>query len=527
NLSTWNETIQAEMPFTLPEGDYASEDNWTALQGCPLNGIWNLAIRDTQVTANGYLFNWQMQFAEDLDEDLEEFTPPLVVQQFVFEPDLPFYFQDSILVSPLDPGNKYFQLEVTNTFGCRYDTSIAVAVRAETSAECTSCDTRYTPLPDTTICLSDAVQINIEGSIPNDTIITYQSDPRYSFGFVNHPPDNPFAAPLLVEGVAQDTLTNPFMQIVSVCLNINTDFNDDIAIFLRAPDGKLLELSTNNGGGFNNYTNTCFSPLATDPITIGAPPFQGTFIPEGNWSDLTGSPINGTWDLLVSDAFDLTSLGELVDWEITFNSTNEFDINWSPTTGLSCSDCPNPIVNPSQTTNYSVSFIDSYGCSFSDNFTVNVLDTFAAPEIICGPLSPGNMIFNWNSVGPGLSYEGTLTINGVDSVLTDPILDTFLIVDGLVFGDVVTLQLNVTPPDTLYPCFVGQSESTCTFEDCFTFTQFEFINDVDCFGEATGSVAVRALRGFRPFTYYLNGDFIGQQDSVFNNLAAGNYLLVT
>ncbi|MFQ5446348.1 MAG: PKD domain-containing protein [Saprospiraceae bacterium] len=45
---------------------------------------------------------------------------------------------------------------------------------------------------------------------------------------------------------------------------------------------------------------------------------------------------------------------------------------WSPATGLSCTDCPNPVANPATTTTYTVTHTDSTGCVSSDQVTVTV-----------------------------------------------------------------------------------------------------------------------------------------------------------
>ncbi|MEK7254482.1 MAG: PKD domain-containing protein, partial [Bacteroidota bacterium] len=47
-------------------------------------------------------------------------------------------------------------------------------------------------------------------------------------------------------------------------------------------------------------------------------------------------------------------------------------IEWSPTTGLSCTDCPNPTANPSVTTTYTVVVVDSNGCVMTDDLDVIV-----------------------------------------------------------------------------------------------------------------------------------------------------------
>jgi hypothetical protein len=54
---------------------------------------------------------------------------------------------------------------------------------------------------------------------------------------------------------------------------------------------------------------------------------------------------------------------------------------WSPPTGLSCTDCRSPIAHPSATTLYTVT-VSAAGCSASDTVTVTVLDL---PVISAGP----------------------------------------------------------------------------------------------------------------------------------------------
>jgi len=525
--ATWMETVRNEDPPRLPEGIYRPEEGFSALAGCPLNGEWKLLLQDTQVTSNGYLFNWQLNFAPNLYPELETFEKELLNQEFVFDPTVTNYQFTQIEAAPEDPGYKFYKIEVSDVAGCVSDTTFRVGVLPEHSPLCVSCEGRYEAIRDTFICEGGTLDLSIQGSVPTELPITYRSDPQQQLGFANFPPEAPFRAPLIVRDVAQDSLENPILQIESVCLNINTDFNEDIAIFLEAPNGQQLELSTNNGGGFDNYRNTCFTPSAPNRITTGSAPFDGDFAPEGNWSDLRGAPVNGTWHLIVSDGFDSRSFGEMVDWEITFRSVNELDISWTPTNGLSCTDCPNPSLSPDSTTTYQVSLQDSYGCTFQDEFTLTVYDTFPAPSIICGPLSPGKMIFNWDPIPKAAEYDAVVSINGIDSVYPTPIIDTFLIVDGLFFGDDVRLQLSVTPPFEDYPCSVGVGSSNCVFDDCFTFSQIEKVVDVNCHGDSTGSVQIMAIRGFRPFTYYLNGDFIGQADSLFTGLPAGDYEVVT
>lgn len=48
-------------------------------------------------------------------------------------------------------------------------------------------------------------------------------------------------------------------------------------------------------------------------------------------------------------------------------------VTWSPPTGLSCTDCPNPIATPEETTTYFVLLRDRFGCEDTARITINIL----------------------------------------------------------------------------------------------------------------------------------------------------------
>lgn len=45
---------------------------------------------------------------------------------------------------------------------------------------------------------------------------------------------------------------------------------------------------------------------------------------------------------------------------------------WMPDKGLNCSDCPNPVAQPLETTNYVLTIIDAHGCSSTENILIMV-----------------------------------------------------------------------------------------------------------------------------------------------------------
>lgn len=66
----------------------------------------------------------------------------------------------------------------------------------------------------------------------------------------------------------------------------------------------------------------------------------------------------------------------------TLSVTGAVNYTWSPASGLSCTNCPNPIVNPSATTNYIVTGTDNNGCKASVGVIVTVNPS---PKVDAGP----------------------------------------------------------------------------------------------------------------------------------------------
>jgi len=106
----------------------------------------------------------------------------------------------------------------------------------------------------------------------------------------------------------------------------------DLEIYLQAPNGQRIALSTDNGSSGDNFTNTVFQDGAPS-ITTGAAPFTGTFAPEGAVGGFCANPpagtigtlgaftagagLNGTWQLRIADSA-FGDGGSMISWSITF-----------------------------------------------------------------------------------------------------------------------------------------------------------------------------------------------------------------
>jgi subtilisin-like proprotein convertase family protein len=110
------------------------------------------------------------------------------------------------------------------------------------------------------------------------------------------------------------TITN-----MSVTFNATHTFDGDLDISLTGPNGSTVDLSSDNGGGNDNYVNTVFSNTASTAITAGTAPFTGTFLPEGNLTNLFSVP-NGTYTLSVYDDAS-GDVGTINNWSISITYT--------------------------------------------------------------------------------------------------------------------------------------------------------------------------------------------------------------
>ncbi len=208
--------------------------------------------------------------------------------------------------------------------------------------------------------------------------------------------------------------------VTSVSLSITHTFDADLDITLIAPNGSQIDLSSDNGAGGDNYTNTVFVPTGFPSITTGVAPMTGSFTPEQAFSTLTGSG-NGNWTLKVVDDLG-ADVGSIISWSITIPSVSgNATYAWSPALGLSSTTIANPVATPAATTTYTVLVTDNSGCTATDNVmvTVNALPTASAsstPVLCNGGTSSVTIVASGGT--PAYTGEGTFTQSAGTTVYT-------------------------------------------------------------------------------------------------------------
>lgn len=523
---TWLEYADANLPPTLPPGDYGTFESLEGLLGCPLNGEWTIRVQDLWAIDNGFIFSWSINFAEDLFPDIEVFSPELTDFAWENNPTVFYYETDSIAASPQNAGAANYTFNVTDAFGCVYDTSINVTVLPPTHPDCYNCADNLGDQPDAVVCEGETVDIDVSSQVPLESTVVFESFPQYLIGEDNHPPSNPYEAIINVNSLFPTTLNDPQNQIVSVCFDLDTDFDGDIEVFLRAPSGEILELTTNNGGGQDNYTNTCFTPNAATAITAGTAPFTGDFQPEGDWNDLMGADVIGDWVLLMADEFGNNQFGTFNDWSITFNTTNEIDYTWTNANTLSCNDCPTPTASPTTTTTYTVTAEDNYGCVFDEQITIGVVNNQLAPDVSCEVTSDTEIVFSWPAVSGIMDYEINVISNGVASGFQGPYSDLTYVASNLNPNTEVTLEVRVYTGNAPLNCTVEIGSATCTNDNCFLdIAQVSAITDVSCFGLSDGAITVAAADGNEPYIFSIDNSGSTQGSGSFTGITAGDHFI--
>lgn len=138
---------------------------------------------------------------------------------------------------------------------------------------------------------------------------------------------------VLPVGPNSGTITNSIINVldsftvsdINVTLNINHDWVSDLDIFLIAPDGiTTVELTTDNGGGGENFINTVFDDAATLLIantTYYDAPFTNSYQPEGSLATFNGLQSQGNWTLRII-VNDVSVGGELINWSLEICGTS-------------------------------------------------------------------------------------------------------------------------------------------------------------------------------------------------------------
>lgn len=344
---------------------------------------------------------------------------------------------------PNPPGQHVVHLHVKDNNGCSSINSVDLVVQVST----TPAFTGFAPI---TRCAGEPVDLT---AVTHVSGTTWTSIPDANYGGGLQLPDDigvPFSSAITFSAFPPGSTISNVNDLVSVCVSMEHAFMGDFVLKLTAPNGAVVVLHQQGGGGTflgipvdddsqPNVPGTCweycFSPAATNGTWAananGGTLPAGTYQAVGSFNALVGSPLNGTWTLTFTDLWALDN-GFLCSWGLNFDpSLLPPDVAYTPTPGIMHSDSsywsgPALANDPAHPLHYiatpttvgphlyTYTVTDNFGCSYDTTLTITITPgVHVNPTLACGsplllqpglqlPLPTGTILYQW-SPATGLS----------------------------------------------------------------------------------------------------------------------------
>ncbi len=458
---------------SLTPGTYESLNSLAGLVGCPLNGTWTIEFCDLWGADDGFVCDWTIGFHPSIYPALSSFTPSIGSQC-----DSSFWSAtgpansiitstsgdcNQVCMTPTAPGSYDYTYNIVDNHGCAYDTTITVTVDPGPDLFAGN---------DTTICTGTATQLNavatggiLPGPSCNYTINMYDT---FGDGW------NGFSIDVFVNGVNIGNFTFTTGSTSSATFPIS--------------DGDLLEFSTNSG----------------------------------TWdSEVSYEIVDCAGNVIFSDGVNFTGGNPIIGNNVfTTNAVNpappNYNYNWTPATGLSGTNIPDPTVTISSNQQYIVEVWETGHQLCATTDTINVI---IDPSVYAGEDSIITLCFNDPIEDLFLDLGGTPAAGGQwfdpNNAMITNMLDPATGIDGIYYY--VVTGTGTCPPDTGFVDVTilqqGDPACGCPLNGSTTVT------DVNCFNACDGEVVIVDPNAVE---YSFDGINWGPINTM-NGLCAGNY----
>lgn len=234
---------------------------------------------------------------------------------------------------------------------------------------------------------------------------------------------------------------------------------------LIAPDGSSILLTELNQGSEPGFFSTTFSMSASESIQNASAPFTGTFLPQEDFSNLTGSA-NGTWFLRVTDVV-AGSSGILYTWSLTLFEGNSISSHsWTSGNTIQSSSFSTSEVLLENDSYIVYTLTDAMGCSASDSAQI-IYPVFSDVPTLIEPLCNGDENGSVTSVISGgfgeLTYDWS---SGSNSATSDQLgAGTYSLDVTDAYGCVAQFTYTMNEPTEL---IVSGSATPITCEGCIS-----------------------------------------------------------
>lgn len=226
--------------------------------------------------------------------------------------------------------------------------------------------------PDTVLCIGDSVQLHASGGS------TFLWSPDTGLSCTDCP--NPVATPKVptyYDVAMADSLgcTYRFTVFVDVQPVPVAEVQGDTTICsgmiasLSASGGRFYEWSPAQGLSCTDCANPKANPSTTTVYTVKVRNIENP----GEQSCVDTDSVTVT---VIASAFIDLPQDTLICAKdsLVLNLPDDNSYHWFPATGLSCTDCNNPVVKPTKTTKYTIVMVNKGGCKITKTLTVTVVD---------------------------------------------------------------------------------------------------------------------------------------------------------
>lgn len=282
--------------------------------------------------------------------------------------------------------------------------------------------------------------------------------------------NNTLPTAVQLAGRANKTVTIPTgsYTFTGINLSINHPYNQDLDIYLVAPNSQVFLISTDNGGNGNGYTNVSFNDAAaTVPPTANTTFTNVSYKPEGAPFITYIGAVSGVWTLYVVDD-GLFDTGSITDFKVNvLELPTGLTYQWLPANGLNDATIVNPIATATQNYTYTAQ-VNYLGCSVADSVAINrltlpvvnagtdVTSCQQAPVLLGEPPVNG-FSYAWLS-NPAGTNESTAQISVSPTTTTSYILT---VVDANTCQNTDTVTVTVGTP--VAPVITAQGPTTFCF----------------------------------------------------------------
>ncbi|MDG1657291.1 MAG: gliding motility-associated C-terminal domain-containing protein [Crocinitomicaceae bacterium] len=156
-------------PSLNPNGVYLPETSFNSFIGCPVNGTWTIIVQDNLTIDDGYIFEWGLYFDPAYFPGAGAYQNSIASENWLPDPSIVSGMGDTLItVQPPTTGDNNYTYQITDDFGCIYDTTVSVNVLPLSSI-----------LGDTTVC---DLFLPVTGTIAHlDQGTWFSTSPEISF----------------------------------------------------------------------------------------------------------------------------------------------------------------------------------------------------------------------------------------------------------------------------------------------------------------------------------------------------------